>query len=90
MSEIGQRQLKLTEKESEKDEKMVEEEEDHIWGHVKEQCDWMPKEEGRQNIVTFSFFSYVFIWMVMDMKPYRKRRNFHQNQCCDDLQEAFF
>lgn len=55
MSEIGQRQLKLTEKESEKDEKTVEEE-DHIWGHVKEECDWMPEEVGRQNIVTFSFF----------------------------------
>ncbi len=42
MSEIGQWQLKLSEKEreSDKDEKTVKGE-DHMRGHVKEERDWM-------------------------------------------------
>ncbi len=42
MSEIGQWQLKLSEKEreSDKDEKTVKGE-DHVRGHVKEERDWM-------------------------------------------------
>ncbi len=87
MSEIGQWQLKLTEKEreSDKDEKTVEGE-DHMRGHVREERDWMPEEEGRQNIdinlpmqVDF-LFGFPFGWLRIRHHAEIRSNFYHEQQ----------
>lgn len=66
MSEIGQRQLKLTEKEreSDKNEKTVEGE-DHMGDFVKEERDWMTEEDIDINlsVEVDLLFGFPFVWM---------------------------